>query len=506
MHATAKTATHIVSLSEKRREVHTVLMTYLRIALLLLVCVSSGCGLVLDLDPPDPPPSSRFDAGRIDLGVNDLGASDLAIVDATTDGAIDLGEADAEALDADIVDGMTGDSSVPDPCAGRDSGAPCEDDPAGPSLICDEGECVASFCGDGIIDDRTEQCDDANEVSNDGCEPVTCTRTIRCSGATDCPPSPTPCLTPTCVAGHCGFAGHDGPCPFGGAAGTCTGGLCVSRYCGDGTANGSEVCDDGNTDDGDGCDGDCTFSCTADPDCDDGSVCTGTETCNRATHTCTGGTPLVCVDTSACTLDGCDATVGCQHRLIDADGDGFASSRLGGCGSDCDDADPFRHPGAAEVCNSIDDDCNGAVDEDAGAADWFVDRDGDGFGDSATHVSSCTPITGSVRRGGDCFDATGSTTAPIVHPDQPVWFASAYTNGSGSSSYDYDCSGESEPRFTGSAPTCSPIGLGSRNGAGWVGDPPGCGETGTWRECSCITVLINLVCRSADSARVQQCH
>lgn len=42
----------------------------------------------------------------------------------------------------------------------------------------------------------------------------------------------------------------------------------------------------------------------------------------------------------------------------DHDGDGFS-----GCGGDCDDTRAGIHPGAVEVCNGLDDDCDGAIDD-----------------------------------------------------------------------------------------------------------------------------------------------
>src|SRR5690606_21022426 len=43
--------------------------------------------------------------------------------------------------------------------------------------------------------------------------------------------------------------------------------------------------------DGDGCDTGCVYTCSTDPDCDDGEFCSGTETCDTTTHTCVAGTP-----------------------------------------------------------------------------------------------------------------------------------------------------------------------------------------------------------------------
>lgn len=86
-------------------------------------------------------------------------------------------------------------------------------------------------------------------------------------------------------------------------------------------------------------------------------------------------------------------------------------------GDDCDDVNPTIRPGAAELCNKVDDDCNGEVDDRLTYTDYFVDTDGDGFGDaSATAESSCSPISGLSTNRLDCndLDATVKPGAPEV--------------------------------------------------------------------------------------------
>ena len=53
----------------------------------------------------------------------------------------------------------------------------------------------------------------------------------------------------------------------------------------------------------------------------------------------------------------CDDTDAALN-LDDADGDGYAT-----CEGDCDDDDVYKNPGAAEVCDGADNDCNGQVDD-----------------------------------------------------------------------------------------------------------------------------------------------
>ncbi|MAT55998.1 MAG: hypothetical protein CMN32_16105 [Saprospirales bacterium] len=76
--------------------------------------------------------------------------------------------------------------------------------------------------------------------------------------------------------------------------------------------------------------------------------------CNDNDASINPGAPELCNGLD----DNCDGVIPADEQ--DADGDGY---RL--CDGDCDDTDPDINPGAAEVCNGIDDDCDGQIDEGA---------------------------------------------------------------------------------------------------------------------------------------------
>ena len=112
--------------------------------------------------------------------------------------------------------------------------------------------------------------------------------------------------------------------------------------------------------------------------------------------------------------------------FIDADGDGFGDDNqpYDGCmeapglsfeGGDCDDSDPTAHPDFGEICDGVDNNCDGSVDEGV-LNTYFVDQDGDGFGDSSATVEACTRPTETAENGDDCDD----TNLPFLQ--QPVRF------------------------------------------------------------------------------------
>jgi hypothetical protein len=110
----------------------------------------------------------------------------------------------------------------------------------------------------------------------------------------------------------------------------------------------------------------------------------------------------------------------------DADGDGYGvqfPSQVA-CASpgegwtprdgDCNDARPAVHPGVAEVCDEIDNDCNELIDDADPGLDpstteaWYRDNDADGFGAASVMVDRCAPPAGYVDNATDCNDNKSS--------------------------------------------------------------------------------------------------
>ena len=140
-------------------------------------------------------------------------------------------------------------------------------------------------------------------------------------------------------------------------------------------------------------------------DCDDSNaeIFPGaSEICDEKDNDCDG------------VIDG-DEAIDKQEWYQDLDGDGFGSSQsISSCfapagyveeGTDCDDSNSDIFPGAEEICNTRDDDCDLEIDEGTPAQTWYPDSDEDGFGDNTAAIISCEPPQGYILTAGDCDDA-----------------------------------------------------------------------------------------------------
>lgn len=169
-------------------------------------------------------------------------------------------------------------------------------------------------------------------------------------------------------------------------------------------------------------------------DCDDsdGTVSpNATELCDRSDNDCDGS-----IDED----DAVDALT--WHADVDTNGYGDADATTTACAQpsgyvanseDCDDSSDAISPDSAEVCNSIDDDCDGAIDDDDSSVSdrgaWYIDYDGDGYGSARYSLDRCTQPTGYVENTEDCDD-----TDSAISPD-----AAEVCNG-----IDDDCDGDTD--------------------------------------------------------------
>jgi len=101
------------------------------------------------------------------------------------------------------------------------------------------------------------------------------------------------------------------------------------------------------------------------------------------------------------------------HR--DSDGDGYGAPNISVMAfekpqgyaidkTDCDDSNRKVHPWKTEEADGLDNNCNGVVDDGFATTRFYIDRDGDGYGDAATSRLEIQQPTGYVTNQLDCSD------------------------------------------------------------------------------------------------------
>lgn len=98
---------------------------------------------------------------------------------------------------------------------------------------------------------------------------------------------------------------------------------------------------------------------------------------------------------------------------LDKDGDGYGSNTMiitctapanyVANNNDCNDNNAAVHPDATEVCNGIDDNCDGEIDEGVKTT-YYFDEDGDGYGNKNIPIQACAMPAGYVMNSNDCND------------------------------------------------------------------------------------------------------
>ena len=231
----------------------------------------------------------------------------------------------------------------------EDDGFVCEEDPRS---ICLGGDCEETRCGDGFMD----------AGGDESCEPPgegNCTETCKwkCEGAVDCPDDGEVCNGEEfcdSIMHECSRYGvpRDGTACGEDPREICIEGECRPSTCGDLFIDfeGGEECEDGDDENGDGCDRDCTFSCHETEDCIDGLVCTE-DFCHPDLHQCVHE---IRTDSRVCreSTGLCDPEERCDGENPECPDEAFLSSTVE-CRSSAGECD------APELCPGDGPDCPG---------------------------------------------------------------------------------------------------------------------------------------------------
>ncbi|MBI4510140.1 MAG: hypothetical protein HY698_10940 [Deltaproteobacteria bacterium] len=234
----------------------------------------------------------------------------------------------------------------------------------------------------------------------------------------------------------------------------CVEGVCTPTRCGDGIvdAENKEDCDDANETEGDGCDSDCTLSCSGSDECRDENSCNGTESCDTEKHSCRAGTPLE--NGTSCGTDlechqGTCRPVGCGDGVQNSgeecddgnstDGDGCDSDCSYSCKviADCVDGNPCNGEESCDTAthkcvagNELDCSDTNACTKDTcdpvtGCQHPLIDGDNDGHADVAlgTCGDDCNDNRGDVHKGApEACDGVDNDCNGDIDENKPIWY------------------------------------------------------------------------------------
>ncbi len=379
--------------------------------------ISTDLGQGKDAIPDVPPAGDAFsDAAKeivdatADAADGDVPVNPDALVSDSDDATATVGDAAVDGTDDAAID-AAGDATVPvddgPPALCRPCAQDSECQALNPAAVCIAYGTTGSFCGSGCT------------ANSD------CPKGYICADAegTSGPAGGKQCLH---VSGECPCSaqatadGASTPCVAKNGVGTCQG----KRTC---LAGGLSACD---------------------------APAAVAEACNGMDDNCNGLT------------DELGAT-GCTSFYGDNDGDGIGAgaatclcsnvgTSLAAGNTDCDDNNYAVYPGAPEICNDVDDNCNGVTDEGC-------DADGDGWCNQAASVVGTPKVC--KFGGGDCNDSSAA-----IHPGQPD------TCGNG---VDDNCDGETDVAVGG--PGCTAFYVdGDGDGYGAGVSQCSCGPTGAY--------------------------